>query len=242
MDSSTTYMDGTAVMTKSFWNSLQFHQEADSPYLYKLVQDQIWFQDKHFLWMEFDKQIDTIKINKSNYTCNEYNTNGFMNCMENYYSKKMGCTLPWSLNTLKHGSMNICEGKEKFKQFKNIAMNILKPEESTELINSGCFIPNCLQRSWKIKKERDVDEKNENGEPATGFELELAEPSNVLVREEVQLYTLINFFAEVGGYLGLLLGESLLSYIITSSKWIQVLWAKCKANYCKKSEEETLPQ
>ena len=36
----------------------------------------------------------------------------------------------------------------------------------------------------------------------------------ILVRREVQLYTLMNFFAEVGGYLVLLLGESLISYII----------------------------
>ena len=112
-------------------------------------------------------------------------------------------------------------------------MNILKPEESNELINEGCFVPNCVQRSWKIKKEK------YDGEQKTGFWLEWYEPSNVLVREEVQLYTLINFFAEVGGYLGLLLGESLLSYIITTSKWIQVIWVKFKANCCKKSKEET---
>ena len=221
--------------SSSSWNSLLFHQEADSPYLYKLVQDQIWFEDKNLLWIQFDKQIDTIKINKSNYTCNEYNSNSFMYCMENYYSQKLGCTLPWSLNNmLKHASMNICQGKEKFKQFKNIAMNILKPEERNELINEGCFVPNCLQSSWKIKKEKN------NGEQKTGFWLEWYEPSNVLVREEVQLYTLINFFAEVGGYLGLLLGESLLSYIITTSKWVQVLLVKFKVNCFKKSGEETI--
>ena len=221
-------------LSSSSWNSLQFHQEADSPYLYKIVQDQIWFEDKNLLWIQFDKQIDTIKINKSNYTCNEYNSNSFMHCMENYYSQKLGCMLPWSLNnTLKNASMNICEGKEKFEQFKNIAINILKPEKSNELINEGCFVPNCLQTSWKIKKEKN------NGERKTGFWLEWYEPSNVLVREEVQLYTLINFFAEVGGYLGLLLGESLFSYIITTSKWIQVTWVKFKANCSKKSKEET---
>ena len=219
----------------SLWHSVQFHQEAESPYLHKLVQDQqLWIKNKTVLWVQFDEQIDTIKIVKPNYKCDEYNSNSFMHCMENYYSRKLGCILPWSLNnTLKYARLNICEGKEKFKQFRNIAMNILKPEESNELINEGCFVPNCVQRSWKIKKEK------YDGEQKTGFWLEWYEPSNVLVREEVQLYTLINFFAEVGGYLGLLLGESLLSYIITTSKWIQVIWVKFKANCCKKSKEET---
>ena len=135
--------------------------------------------------------------------------------------------------------MDICEGKEKFKQFKNIAMNILKPEENNELINEGCFIPDCVKRSWKIKKEKDIDEER-NGELPTGFEFEWLEPSKVLFREDVKLYTLVNFFGEVGGYLGLLLGESLLSYIITTSRWVQVIWVKFKANCWKKGGEESL--
>ena len=57
------------------------------------------------------------------------------------------------------------------------------------------------------------------------------------MREEVKLYTIINFFAEVGGYLGLLLGESLLSYLITATKWFQTLKRKFK-EHCRKAEEE----
>ena len=215
---------------------MQFHQEADSPYLYKFALDQLlWFENKNYLYIQFEKQIDTINIKKSNYTCDESNSNSFMHCLENYYSRKLGCMLPWSLNnTLENDSMTICKGKEKFSQYKNITMNILKPEESNELINEGCFIPNCVQRSWKIKKE------SIKVQEITGFYYEWFEPSKVLVREEVKLYTLVNFFAEIGGYLGLLLGESLLSYIITSSKWVQVVWVKFKSNCCKKSREETV--
>ena len=215
---------------------LQFHEENQSPYLHKSPIDQrFWIESNTSLSMGLEKQIDTINMNKPNYTCDKNNSNNFMHCMENYYSTKLGCILPWVLKkNINFDSMNLCEGKEKFEQFKNVAMNILKPELSNELINEGCFVPNCLQRSWKIKKEKN------NGERRTGFWLEWYEPSNVLVREEVRLYTLINFFAEVGGYLGLLLGESLLSYIITTSKWIQVIWVKFKANCWKKGGEESL--
>ena len=52
--------------------------------------------------------------------------------------------------------------------------------------------------------------------------------SKVLLRQEVKLYTIINFFGEVGGYLGLLLGESLLSYIMIGSNWIQVMFRKIR--------------
>ena len=214
------------------YHLLQFHQEADSPYLYMLEQDELlWFERKTLLYMSFGKQIDTINIDKSNYTCDEENSKRYMHCMENYYSQKLGCILPWVLkNNIRNDSMNLCQGKEKFKEYKNIAMNILKSEANKELINEGCFMPNCMQTSWKIKKDKTL-EKNK-----TGFQFEMPKHMKVLVREEVKLYTLINFFAEVGGYLGLLLGESLLSYLITISKWFQRLRRKFKERFSKPDE------
>ena len=141
-------------LSQSPWYVLQFHQEADSPYLYKFAQDQwLLFETQTLLKIEIGKQIDTININKSSYTCDEENSKRFMHCTENYYSKKLGCMLPWVLNnSIRNASMNLCKGKEKFKEFKNLSMNILKPEQSKELINEGCFMPNCIQRSWEVKK------------------------------------------------------------------------------------------
>ena len=219
--------------SQSPYHLLQFHQEANSPYLYNLEQDElVWFENKTLYYMFFGKQIDTININKSNYTCDEENSKGFMHCMENYYSQKLGCMLPWILkNNIRNDSMILCKGKEKFKEYKKIAMNILKSDANKELIDEGCFMPNCKQRSWTIKKDKTL-EKNK-----TGFQFQIPKHMKVLVREEVKLYTLINFFAEVGGYLGLLLGESLLSYLMTVSKWFQSLKRKFK-EHCGKSEDE----
>ena len=215
---------------------MQFHQEANSPYLYKFAQDQwFWFETQSLLpvlYIEIGRQIDTVNINKSNYTCDEENSKRFMDCMENYYSQKLGCKLPWALNNnIRNDSMNLCKGKEKFKEFKNLAMNILKSEQSKQLINEGCFMPNCMQRSWTMKKDKTLSINK------TGFQFQIPRHMKVLVREEVKLYTLINFFAEVGGYLGLLLGESLLSYLMTASKWFQSLKRKFK-EHCGKAEDE----
>ena len=159
-----------------------------------------------------------------------------MDCMENYYSQKLGCILPWALNNnIRNDSKNLCKGKEKFKAFKNLAMNILKSEQSKELINEGCFMPNCMQRSWEVKKDNFI-KRVKNGNLVTGFKYEILQPAKVLVRKEVKLYTIINFFAEVGGYLGLLLGESLFSYLITASKWFTILKRKFKEG-CRKADE-----
>ena len=191
--------------------------------------------------MAFSKQTDTLNINKSNYTCNEVASNGFMQCMENYYSNKLGCVLPW---TLFHGhnnhSMNVCKGKDKYREFKNISMNILEPEGDKELKKEGCFIPDCLQRSWSIRFKENYDIKlvgNGKKNDTSGFMYDMPQDTKTLVRKEVRLYTAINFFAEVGGYLGLLLGESLISYLIISSKWIQIIHKKLKGK-CTKIEAD----
>ena len=213
----------------------QFHDEGQSPYLYKFEDNQwLWFESKTLLRIDFGKQTETLQINKSNHTCDEGNSNRFMQCMESYFSKQLGCILPWTLknnNQENNGGLNVCKGKNKFKEFITITEKILKPEGIIELIKGGCFIPKCRQRSWDIRFKG-----NEQG--PDGFQYYMPENTKVLIRKEVRLYTLLNFFAEVGGYLGLLLGESLLSYIIAASKWMQIFSRKLKTKCNKKENQE----
>ena len=170
-------------------------------------------------------------MNKYSYTCNKSNQNRFMHCVENYYSNRLGCLLPWSIKDgYKNQTSNVCKGAQKFNEFKQISMNILRTKETKKLINEGCFIPNCQLRSWEMKKEKF------NIATETGFEFLIPRKPKVLVRREVELYTFINFFAEVGGYLGLLLGESLISYITILSKWVHLIGKKVK-DKCRRDKK-----
>ena len=207
------------------------HQEGESPYVYKFaVQESQYILNDTFLTFTVMKQIDTLNMNRHSYTCNEDNQNSFMHCVEKFYSKKLGCLLPWSMKEGQNDpNGNVCTGKDKFWEFKNLSMNILSTEEAKNLIRDGCFIPNCLLQSWDIKKEK------YNGY-GSGFELLMPEMPKVLVKREVKLYTLINFFAEVGGYLGLLLGESLISYITIVSKWVHLIGKKVK-DKCRRDKK-----
>ena len=96
------------------------------------------------------------------------------------------------------------------------------------------MLKRCQQRSWDIRfKETEQDTE-------TGFRYYMPENTKVLFRKEVRLYSLLNFFAEVGGYLGLLLGESLLSYIIAASKWMLIFARKFKAKCNKVDDQEVI--
>ena len=217
------------------WFILQLHEEGQSHYSYKFALEDIhWIEKGSYTGHIFMKQIDTLKMNKHSYSCNEDNRNNFNHCMEDYYSKQLGCVLPWSTKERQNNKAgNVCRGKEKFGEFKNISMNTWRPEETKRLLKEGCFIPKCQQRSWDMKKDKyTANYRN-------GYYMEMHENPKVLVRREVKLYTLINFFAEVGGYLGLLLGESLVSYIIMISKWVHIIGKKLKEK-CKKEAEEPI--
>ena len=161
-----------------------------------------------------------------------------MQCMESYFSKQLGCILPWTIKHNKennHG-LNVCKEEDKFKEFRRITGRILKSKVNKELIKTGCSVPQCRQRSWEIRFKENQQARYGT---AGGFQYYMPEKTKVLFRKEVRLYTLLNFFAEVGGYLGLLLGESLLSYIIAASKWMLVFARKLKAK-CKKVDDQKM--
>ena len=121
-------------------------------------------------------------------------------------------------------------------------MNIFKPKIQQELIKESCFIQNCEQRLWQVQfrdtvfAER-IPKKFQFG---VGFYYLLSSETKLLVREEVNLYSMVNVFADIGGYLGLLLGESLISYILMGSNWIQKLVLVIKGK-CGKIKDKTEP-
>ena len=68
--------------SQSPYYTLQFHEDTNSPYLYKFdLNQRQWITSNTSLSMNLDKQIDTINMNKPNYTCNEDNSKSFMHCM-----------------------------------------------------------------------------------------------------------------------------------------------------------------
>ena len=120
----------------------QFHDEGQSPYLYKFEDNQwLWFESKTLLRIDLGKQTETLQINKSNHTCDEGNSNRFMQCMESYFSKQLGCILPWFDKNQKNYGLNECKGKDKFKKFRDITRDILNPEGMKEFFEEDCSLP-----------------------------------------------------------------------------------------------------
>ena len=137
-----------------------------------------------------------------------------MSCGNNFYAKKLGCTLPWiQENRAK------CDGKEKFEEFKNLSARITDASIEKELMEEGCTIPNCHQRTWTVDSKETYDSRNKSS-----MILSFPHYTQVLVRSEIKLYTFSSFIADIGGFLGLLLGESLVSYVLLGTHWIKKMF------------------
>ena len=87
----------------------------------------------------------------------------------------------------------------------------------------GCLIPNCEQRLWEIKSSKNDGVNNQS---KSMLKYVFPHYTKVLVREEIKLYTFSSFWADVGGYLGLLLGESIVSYVLLGANWIRKFFIK----------------
>ena len=218
---------------------LQFHENGQSPYNYDFDDGQVFYLDPGFtLQVEFGQQTETHWLKKSNHNCNKENSSKKSDCINAYLSKKLGCTLPWKSELEStFQSLDKCSGKEKFNEFINLSISILNSDVQKELRDEGCLNFNCIQRTWDIERfDTRRDQKNQ-----TWFWYFVPNHSKVLIRKEIKLYTFTNFFAEVGGYLGLLLGESMFSYLIMSINWLEVIRKRIAAK-CQNPEERSAVQ
>ena len=207
---------------------VQFHENGQSPYNHDFDYRQInWIKPGMVLHVVFGQSTEVQHLDKTGFSCIKDDTNKMPDCVNKYFSKKLGCILPWSTNPTE----TICEGKDKFQQFKNLSMSILKPQIKKELNQAGCFVPNCYKRTWDIKSTNVWPSQN-----FSRMSFSIFQNSKLTVKKEVTLYTFTNFFAEIGGYLGLFLGESIASFIFMSMDWVKVI-AKTFKKKCKRGED-----
>ena len=204
---------------------MRMHETKQSPYNYVVDQEKIkWIVNGYQNVIFMGKQEVTKRLKKSKFNCLEDNSNKQTECINEYYASKLNCTLPWvpSNNPNNPQNRQQCQGKEKFTEFRNLSMSIGNPEVIGELEKKGCIIPNCEERTWHIESFQKENISNFNvSEENLILTISFSHSSKVLVRNEINLYTVSSFFADIGGYLGLLLGESLISYFLLIIQWLK---------------------
>ena len=107
----------------------------------------------HLLKPEITQSIPT-KRNK----CNEENTLRVFDCYNDYYMKKLDCSLPWLQNY--SGSLRKCGSTDSIDRLIETMTNLDKNEN--EINRMGCNKSNCKTTKWNVVKSEALEAASKN--------------------------------------------------------------------------------
>ena len=149
--------------------------------------------------------IETISLKTNSHDCNQDNSLRFTQCINDFMTEELNCTVPWITNT-SFSRLKTCSGKAKLEEYRRFYRDISTNITTTKIEKMGCFLPNCRRVSSKNGYFDTFLHEN-------GTLLWFGLPSNTYTirRQEILLADFSTFVADCGSYLGLFLGASVLS-------------------------------
>ena len=144
----------------------------------------------------------------------------FDSCIDDYISSQMNCKLPWKSRNISL-ELSLCSNPEQYELFWNLSMTLLKSSEGDISRLTDCK-PSCNRKEFS---SRLLAVKKAGSDESSPLNLQFHYASNrMTIKEQYYTYDFYNLIADFGGYLGLLLGYSVLSFVDT----LMILITKCK--------------
>lgn len=190
------------------------HEPDQSSYHYRFD----WLEgmeskEKKYGYQEYFISTVTTSLKKQGYECDEKNQMKKTECIDEFLTKQLNCSLPWmkKVNSLNcTGNLTIL--RELYYDLRHNQSNI-SPQVMEDL--RKCLIPNCITTKWRKTHAAKWILKDKNGEDKKPERVSIhwILPSNAytIKRREIFLANDSTFFADIGSYLGLFLGASILS-------------------------------
>ena len=191
------------------------HEPGQSSYHYRFD----WLEgmeakDKKYGYQEYFISTVTTSLKKHDYECDEKNQMKKTECIDAFLTNQLNCSLPWMKKKVNFlnctGNLTIL--RELYYDLRHNQSN-LSPEVMEDL--RKCLIPNCISTKWRkthAAKWLLLDQNGQERKPER-VSIHWILPSNAytIKRREIFLANASTFFADIGSYLGLFLGASILS-------------------------------
>ena len=146
-------------------------------------------------------------------------------CLEEYMDSKMDCTLPWLAENgaLDHGSM--CQYPEEYDTYVKLYSEVMNFDSGSISSVANCT-PSCKRTGYSMKHVMTYEKKWENKwQNSTTIHFYFGK-DRFTVKRQYYTYDFQNFLADFGGYLGLLLGYSILGFYDTLVKLVKLAYDK----------------
>ena len=155
-------------------------------------------------------------------------------CLEDYFASNINCTLPW-LSEKSGSKLPVCTNHLGYRQYIGSFTDIIGFETDNFTQTAKC-IPSCKRAEYSVKLFTEspglepkvynylgVDNGFQNAWQVEFF----FGKDRFTKREQYYTYDYQNLWADFGGYLGLLLGYSLLGFYDTLTEYLQIVFNKC---------------
>ena len=137
-------------------------------------------------------------------------------CIVHNLEETVNCT---SYHITANKSREFCDAREGQMDHMNEAkLDYLRMSEAALVNKTGC-LPSCDRYETAMESTPDVKTWPQWNNPTMTLVFQF-EDGSYDVREEYIVYDTSNFIADVGGYLGLLMGHSILSIYYLSTGWL----------------------
>ena len=135
-------------------------------------------------------------------------------CMTDYIYSKINCTLPWTKEAEKK-HMKLCSTPEEYDQYSAGIKNAFY-RKSDYIENTAKCIPGCKRNEYSVKLAYSDKYSDKDSSKLDQFTLRIYFPrEKFMIKNQFYIYSTSNLIADFGGYLGLLLGYSLLGFYDT---------------------------
>ena len=168
-------------------------------------------------------RLETHVIDQDNHPCVDFEPVDFDKCIDDYVSSKINCSLPW-IKKNASGVLPYCSQPEEYGHFWDLSLLILSSSEKDISSRTGCK-PSCTRMEYASKHVY-TQKRYLLKEKTMTVNLEYAS-NRFMTREQYYTYDYPDLIADFGGFLGLLLGHSILSLYDN----VLYLFSKLKLSY-----------
>ena len=198
------------------WITLEVHAKGDSTANFERNEVQTTWINANGYQAYYKLEI-LERLPTRSHRCNQKGNSMPHACVNELYMKVMNCSFPWIGNN----TLPKCQSREDMATLTKLQLewsngNATLEEEWEKLT---CTVPNCAKKHWQSFNEIRQFYRNETDRK---FHIELYFMTwDVTKISEYLLYGFTNFLSDFGGYLGLLLGYSLLSVMASLLQKLQ---------------------
>jgi hypothetical protein len=168
------------------------------------------YQDiKHGYYQYIEiKKTGVKNLDQSNYRCESSREGiGAKECTHKYIDTRLGCSLPWSKQN--YSVLPTCDEPWQYNKLFSIYEETSSMDENEIYETTGC-LSSCEKNEYQMRPQSEITPKSKY--PPNQFKMKIILTSGRYIeKKQYLIYDNSSLIADIGGYLGLLLGYSILS-------------------------------